>query len=654
MAEKEETTVTLVVDRRGSYVVEGFRLEEALSEVPVYEVTILDQTSPLSDFLGAPCEIQLVQQVYANAKPRTFAGVIMSVERTVSANGSPVLQLVVQPSIAALGLSVGNAVYENKTCMDILKEVMKRNKVVVALTGAKPSVKRPVVIQYNENDLSFVRRILLEEGFVMLCNIGFKPDGTKESLSLIDVMAPFPKNPAAIRLTDAEMSDVDVMEANTLTLQRKVRPGRLQLTTYNPKDAVQANDVGTLPTQSKASTKSTIIEHVPVTVPMGTVKGTAMKLAAAAAARPELGLTGTCEHPGVHLGQTLDIVSEGHNEITGEYIVVGLQYRPVRGNALVCNFDAVPVSHKPALNRPQKPVIAGVHNAIVIGGASSKEGDPFCDEQGRVHVKFFWDPEGKNTVWLRVSEPYAGKGYGAQFIPRVGHEVLVSFLHGDPDAPIITGQVYTEKHKHPFMEKNTTRSGIRSELNGEPNEWEFEDKPGAESVTVRAARDYRLFVNNDVMREIKKFETTKIGETCKLEVNQDFITDVTNAIVVKGKSRSVDIQNNDDLSAKNVTIEATSKITFKVGSSKIEMTPSGISITAVKLTEEASGKMEMKANGPLLVDGMKVDVKAKTALALQGLKVDMKASTMLNVQGTLSDIKGSGILKLQGGVCMIN
>jgi type VI secretion system secreted protein VgrG len=654
MAETEEIIVTLVVNHRDSYVVEGFALEEALSEVPVYEVTILDQTSLLSNFLGAPCEIQLVQEVYANAKPRTFAGIIMSVERTVATNGSPTLKLVVQPSIAALSLSVGSAVYENKTCIDILKEVMNRNKVAVTLAGAKSSSKRPVVIQYNENDLTFVRRILLEEGMVMLFNIGFKSDDTRESVSLVNVMAPFPKNPAVIMLTDAEMSDVDVMEAHTLTLQRKVRPGRVELTTYNPKDAIQATGVSMLPTHSKASTKSTIIEHVPVTVPVGTVKGTAIKLAAAAAARPELGLTGTCEHPGVHLGQTLDIASEGHSEISGKYIVVRLRYRPVRGNALVCNFDAVPVSHAPVFDRPQKPVIAGVHNAIVIGGASSKAGDPFCDAQGRVHVKFFWDPEGKNTVWLRVSEPYAGKGYGTQFIPRVGHEVLVSFLHGDPDAPIITGQVYTEKHKHPFMEKNTTRSGIRSELNGEPNEWEFDDKAGAEMVAVRAARDYRLIVNNDVLRDIKKFETTKIGETCKLEINQDFITDVTNAIIVKGKSRSIKIRNNDDLSAKNITIGASSKITFKVGSSKIEMTSSGISITAAQITEEASGKMEIKAKGPLLVGGMKVDVKAKTALALQGLKVDMKASTMLNVQGALSDIKGSGMLKLQGGVCMIN
>lgn len=651
MAEQESILVKLTVDGKTDYDVEGFILEESLFEVPTYKVTILDQTSPMTAFLGKPCTIDLVKEVYADAKPRAFAGLVMSVERIVSENGSPALDLVIRPPLAVLALSVGNAVYEKKTSLDILKSVLERNNLKkLTVTGSKPTVKRDLVIQYNENDLGFVRRILAEEGLTFYFNDG----ASAETLVLHDTQKPFPRDVQGIKLTDAELSDVERMEAEMLTLSHRLRPGKVELLTYDPDKADKALASKSLTLDAKISEKPGIVEYRPMTVPPGKVSGTELNVASDAQRRDEFGLTGTCEHPGMHLGQALNIASSGHSEIAGDYVIIGFRYRPVRGNALLCTFEAIPKSHKAVPERSPKPLIAGVHNAIVIGGDGSKAGTPFCDAEGRVHVRFFWDKEGENTVWLRVAEPYAGKGYGSQFIPRVGHEVLVSFLHGDPDAPIITGQIYNAKHKPPFIAKNTTRSGFRSQLEGEANEWEFDDKKGAELIAVRAARDYNLIVNNDVLRDIKKSDSTKIGETCKLDIKKDFVTTVTNAIKVSAKNRSADIDADDKVTAKTITLEADSKLVLKVGSSSIELSSSAIKISTPTLTAEGKSKADLKSGGALSVKGMKVDVKADTALALQGMKADLKASAMLSVQGAICDVKGSGMVKMQGGICMIN
>ncbi|MFA8387973.1 MAG: type VI secretion system Vgr family protein [Pelagibaca sp.] len=651
MAEQETILVKLTVDGKTAHDVEDFVIEEALSEVPSYKVTILDQTSSMTVFLGKPCSIDLVKEVYADAKPRAFAGIVMSVERTVASTGSPALELVIRPPLAVLALSLGNAVYEKKTALDILKLVLERNNLKkLKVTGSTPTVKRALVIQYNENDLDFVRRILAEEGLAFYFNDGSSAD----TLVLHDTQKPFPTSLKGIKLTDAELSDVERMEAHRLTLRQRVRPGKVELLTYDPEKADKALASETLRLGAKMSEKPGILEYRPVPVTPGKVTGTEIDVASDAYRRDEFGLTGTCEHPGMHLGQALNIVSAGHGELAGDYVIVGIHYRPVRGNALLCTFEAIPKTHKAVPERLPKPVISGVHNAIVIGGNGAKAGTPFCDAEGRVHVRFFWDKESENTVWLRVAEPYAGKGYGAQFIPRVGHEVLVSFLHGDPDAPIITGQIYNSKNKPPFIAKNTTRSGFRSQLEGEPNEWEFDDKKDNELIAVRAARDYNLIVNNDVLRDIKKFETTKIGETCKLEVKKDFVTTVTNAIKVSAKTRTADIETNDKVTAKTITLEADTKLVLKVGSSSIVLTPSAIKISSPSLTAEGKSKADFKSSGPLSVKGMKVDVKADTALALQGLKTDLKASAMLSVQGAICDVKGSGMVKVQGGICMIN
>ena len=649
MSEAEAVSIKLVVDQKQELSVTDFTLHEAMSDVPEYSVTVVDQSLKLDVLVGKPVAIELVEDVYTDSKPRDFAGLVMSVERTLDSTGAPVLRLKIQPRLAVLGLSLHSAIYQKKDSVEILKEVLARNGLSrMKVDGSKGKAKRDTVIQYNENDLEFIRRILAEEGLAFY----FHDGNSAETLMIHDVQKPFPKGAEQIKLTDAEMTDVERVEAGSLNLRRSLRADKVELTHYDPEKADMVTAGPTAASEAKTTESPNVLEYRPVIV--GDLKSNELAVLAGAEQRPELALTGRCEHPAMYLGQEIDVASGGVADMAGRYTIVGLTYTLARGNALAGRFEAVPTSHVPAPERLPKPLIAGVHNAVVVGSDSDKAGDVACDAQGRVQVRFFWDKSSSASGYLRVAEPYAGNGYGAQFIPRVGHEVLVSFLHGDPDAPVITGQLYTEKHKPPFVEKNTTKSGIRSKLAGNPNELEFDDKKDAELIGLRAAKDFELLVTENVLRDIKKLDTTTIGETCKLEIGKNWEIAVSEAQTNKAKSRASEITEEDKVEAKEITLTGSSKITLEVGSSKIELSSSGIKIDAPKVEIAGKSKVDVKSDATLSLSGLSSKLEAKTALDLKGLNVNAKGSVMVKVEGPMAEVSGSGMLTLKGAMTMIN
>jgi type VI secretion system secreted protein VgrG len=173
--------------------------------------------------------------------------------------------------------------------------------------------------------------------------------------------------------------------------------------------------------------------------------------------------------------------------------------------------------------RTPKAVVSGPQIAIVVGPSGE---EIWTDKYGRVKVQFHWDREGSNdensSCWVRVSQAWAGKTWGSMHIPRIGQEVIVDFLEGDPDRPIITGRVYNADNMPPYaLPANQTQSGIksRSTKEGTPdnfNELRFEDKKGEEHVYLQAEKDLQILVKNDESREVGHDRTKDVGhdETC--------------------------------------------------------------------------------------------------------------------------------------------
>ncbi len=302
-----------------------------------------------------------------------------------------------------------------------------------------------------------------------------------------------------------------------------------------------------------------------------------------------------------------------------------------------CRFECIPaeVTYRPPRVTPW-PVVRGSQTARVVGPSGE---EIYTDEYGRVKVKFNWDREGEfketDSCWIRVSQGMAGGHYGMMFLPRVGQEVIVDFLEGDPDKPIITGRVYNADHMPPYeLPKEKTKSTIKtlSSKGGEGfNEIRFEDLKGKEQILIRGERnlhirvksdsfetiehDRHLVVDNDKFDHVKKNRNEKvdadhkeeIGEERHLtvkgkedkEVQKDLLLTVKGKVEEKfEKDHTEDTKNNYTLKATQVTIEAKSKIELKVGGSTITMDPAQIELKAP--TVSLNGSAMVKVQGGLV------------------------------------------------------
>jgi type VI secretion system secreted protein VgrG len=219
------------------------------------------------------------------------------------------------------------------------------------------------------------------------------------------------------------------------------------------------------------------------------------------------------------------------------------------------------------LRNANKPRIEGPQTALVVGPAGE---EIYTDKYGRVKVQFDWDRLGKHdeksSCWVRVAQVWAGKQWGAMHIPRIGHEVMVEFLDGDPDRPIITGRVYNVDNMPPYaLPDNKTQSGIKSRSSkggaaSNFNELRFEDSKGKEEVYLQAEKDMNILVKNDESRlvghdrvkEVKNDETSTIKGNRTEEVTKD--EDIT----IHG-SRSETVDKDEDITISGGRTESVSK-----------------------------------------------------------------------------------------------
>jgi type VI secretion system secreted protein VgrG len=303
-------------------------------------------------------------------------------------------------------------------------------------------------------------------------------------------------------------------------------------------------------------------------------------------------------------------------------------------------FESVPSSvvYRPA-RVTRKPVISGVQSAVVVGPSGE---EIYSDKYGRVKVQFFWDRDGKkdqnSSCWLRVSQDWAGKNWGAVFIPRIGQEVLVDFLEGDPDRPLITGRVYNAEQMPPYaLPDNQTQSGVktRSSKGGGTanfNEFRFEDKKGSELVFLHAEKDLTMEVENDEKRTVMNDRTVDISnnETQTVDKGNETLTlnkgNQTTTLKMGNQSTTLDIGNQD--------------ITLKTGNQTTK-------VNLGKISEEAMQSIELKVGqSSIKIDQMGVTIK--------GMMINIEGQIQVQVKGTIVQVNGNAMLILKGGITMIN
>ncbi len=325
------------------------------------------------------------------------------------------------------------------------------------------------------------------------------------------------------------------------------------------------------------------------------------------------------------------------------------------------SFECIPhaVPYRPPLRTP-KPVVRGCQTAVVVGPVGE---EIYTDRYGRVKVRFYWDREhGVNddsSCWMRVSHPWAGAGWGCVAIPRIGQEVIVDFLEGDPDRPIITGRVYHGHNMPPYdlpaggvisgMKSNTTPGG------GGFNEISMDDTKGREKITIHGQYDMSTTVEHDYTLTVNNDSTTTVvrNRTTSVKAGNDSLT-------VKAGKREVSVQGDAKL-----TVQAGGR-TVTVSSGKYETTAAqGVKLTGngkgIELT--GNGGPGVKIHGAPNVDAIgdskvtisspNVDVGNKV-VKIHGSKIEISASGgKIVIDGSGVTISGSKIESKTGGTHVI-
>jgi type VI secretion system secreted protein VgrG len=352
---------------------------------------------------------------------------------------------------------------------------------------------------------------------------------------------------------------------------------------------------------------------------------------------------------GLSTGYLVKLTGQPRADQNREYLVVSAQHQLTyseyesmdeSGSSYDCSF-AMLSSRQPY--RPQrltpKPFVQGPQTAVVVGPSND---EIYTDQYGRVKVQFHWDREGEknenSSCWIRVSHPWAGKNWGMIAIPRIGQEVIVDFLEGDPDQPIITGRVYNAEQMPPYaLPANMTQTGIltRSSKGGSganANELRFEDKKGSEQIYLHAEKNQDISVENDETHSVGHDRAKTIDNDETTHVKHDRIEVVDNDESIRiGRDRSMVIgQDKSETVARNKTI--------KVAGGHGETIAGSMTITVgTMLTENVLANYAETVGG-----AMEITVGAAMAMTVGGaLAETIGAARVETVGGSSTETVGS-------------
>lgn len=314
--------------------------------------------------------------------------------------------------------------------------------------------------------------------------------------------------------------------------------------------------------------------------------------------------------------------------------VLGAEAAGRGGTAYQNQFDCIPsdVSFRPFRITP-RPAVQGPQTAIVVG---PKGEEIYTDEHGRVKVQFHWDRDGKqdekSSCWVRVSQLWAGAGWGAMFIPRIGQEVIVEFLEGDPDEPIVTGRVYNGDNTPPYpLPAEKTKSVIKSNSSkggGGSNELRFEDAKDSEEIYLHGQKDWTIAIENDKNQKVGHDETLDVGNDRTKKVGKNQSEDIgENKTITVGKDHSETISGGATIDvAKDETVSIGKNQSLSVGESQ-----------TVSVGKNFSGTVGENADLSVGKDGSVTIAKNLSASVGENLTADV------GKKGTISIGEGLGV-----------
>ena len=566
----------------------------------------------------------------------------------------------VRPWLWFLTRTTDCRIFQDQTVPDILKAVFADHAAAefkFELTSTYR--KRTYCVQYRETDLNFISRLMEEEGIGWY----FRHTEGHNTLVLTDstsMHAAVPGYETLSFISDLEQVRPELEHIRGWDFSREIQPGVYVHDDYDlERPSVELRTSRSLPRNYTPS------DYEVFDYP-GLYQQKADGEHYAAVRIDELGsqfelAQGKTNARGLAVGFLLKLEEHPRADQNREYLVVSAacdllfeNYESLpdpRPTNYSCAFVAMPASQQfRPRRRTRKPFVQGPQTAFVVGPARE---EIFTDELGRVRVQFQWDRRGKNdqhsSCWIRVSQYWAGKGWGSIHIPRIGHEVIVDFLEGDPDQPIVVGRVYNGTNVPPYsLPDNKTQSGVksRSSLQGTPdnfNEIRFEDKKGEEEINVHAERNLSTSVEADESRSVGHDRSTTIDHDDVLTVKHDrkiIVKEGNETHVIEKGQRSTNVKLLDKLDAKDIEHHATGHVhvigdgyvSVVSGQNGMQVYPGFVAVG----TDQMANSTKYDGGGILVHGVPKVTIEAGgSKIEIDGSGIKISSSAPVEVTGSM-------------------
>jgi type VI secretion system secreted protein VgrG len=488
-----------------------------------------------------------------------------------------------------LTMTADSRIFQKMSVPDIVEKVFKEKGFTdYRLQLNSTYEKKDFSVQYRETDFNFIARLLENEGIYFF----FEHENGKHTMVMGDnpqAHKPCPKQKRAkYQISGSALLEEDVITG--LEKMEEIRPGKYSLNDFNfeiPNTGLEVN----VPSKHKSGPGEREIYDYPGLYQKRMEGDRLAKIRMEEEETQLTGIHGSSKCKAFVSGYRFSLAGFYRDEMNEkDYLLTSVAHEADQGwdedtslaytNAFACIPFDVPFRPKRVTPRP---VVPGAQTAIVVGPSGE---EIYTDRHGRVKVQFHWDREGKkdenSSCWIRVSQGWAGSNWGALYLPRIGQEVIVDFIEGDPDRPIVTGRVYHGTNKPPYpLPDDRTKSTIKSDSspggNGS-NEIRFEDKKDKEEVYLHGQKDLMIVIEHDKNQRIGRNETSQIEG-----------------------SRDITVKKTNTLKAGKAIIDADDEITLKTGMASLTMKSSGdITIKGAKI--------RISGTGVVIITGLKVAI----------------------------------------------
>jgi type VI secretion system secreted protein VgrG len=664
--------------------------DEAISRPFRFDITAVCQTG-VFDANTVLNQAVCVTLRDANGPIRFFHGIAQSVRADGVLRGATagdafqLYALTLVPRLWFLEQTTDCRVYQNKSVKDILTAMFTDAGLTDVTFAVSSTASRPYTVQFNETDYAFALRLMEQEGWYYY----FEHTDQKHTLVVTDKNATFqniPNSTLHLAVNDNDLGGI-------LDWKQPVRTttGSFAMGDYDPENpgtklynmqktvlkagGADARDVYRWPALTNANT---------------IVEGRSKFQIEAAEAATSL-YQGTSHFGGLVPGAKFTLTNTPAGPDDGAFVLRSVRH-VIEDSTWISNdgnvayrngFEAfkTATTWREPLATP-RPRMEGVHSALVMGPQSNAATDIkmqsgeeiYTDDLARVKVRFYWDwraeATGSASVWARVIQPWAGNGWGTQFIPRVGTEVAVAFVDGDPDRPIVIGGLYNGVSAPIYSKADATKTGIRtrSSLKGDAskfNELTFDDKSGSELIFIHAEKDLttevehdeKLTVDNCRIVLVKVDETIDVKGKQTITITKDHKFEVTEgnytSKITKGDSSYEVTKGNltDKVVFGNASYEVKGDHSLKVkmGNQSTEVSLGNITVKAAlgQISMEAMQSIELKVGS----SSIKID---QMGVTIKGMMITIDGQVQTQVKGLMTQISASAMLQLQGAITMIN